>query len=192
MAVADQAAAPPFAAPSAVERPAAAVLTDAEAIAANPTVNPAWITQGWYTSKPNERSANLLKDEAWRLQETAVNTTEFLTKYYKESRLHWLSTWKAELKKMVSELSEGREVDISESLNRKKKPPLKGTEADGRVVLHVDFDSFFVAVSLLARPHLRGLPVVVCHANVGDVNSSSEIASASYEAREFGIVNGMR
>lgn len=153
---------------------------------------PPWVAQGWYNTKSNERSATLLKDETWRLNETAVNTTEFLDKYYRESRLHWLSTWKAELKKMVNDLSEGREIDISETLDKRKRKPLKGTEADGRVILHVDFDSFFVAVSLLARPHLKGFPVVVCHAGRGDDNSSSEIASASYEAREFGIKNGMR
>lgn len=143
---------------------------------------------GWYQTTSNARSAALLKDEAWRLQETAVNATEFLDKYYKESRLHWLSTWKAELKKMVGELSEGREIDLAK---QKRRGPLKGTEQDGRVVMHVDFDSFFVSASLLSRPHLKGQPVVVCHATVGDTASSSEIASASYEAREFGIRNGM-
>lgn len=143
---------------------------------------------GWYQTTSNARSAALLKDEAWRLQETAVNATEFLDKYYKESRLHWLSTWKAELKKMVGELSEGREIDLAK---QKRRGPLKGTEQDGRVVMHVDFDSFFVSASLLSRPHLRGQPVVVCHATVGDTASSSEIASASYEAREFGVRNGM-
>lgn len=143
---------------------------------------------GWYRTESNAKSAELLRDERWRLNETAVNTTEFLDKYYQQSRLHWLSTWKAELKKMVGELSEGREMDLS----KKRKTPLKGTEQDGRVVLHVDFDSFFVAASLLSRPELKGRPVVVCHATVGDTSSSSEIASASYEAREFGIRNGMR
>lgn len=143
---------------------------------------------GWYQTTSNVRSAALLKDEAWRLQETAVNATEFLDKYYKESRLHWLSTWKAELKKMVGELSEGREIDLAK---QKRRGLLKGTEHDGRVVMHIDFDSFFVSASLLARPQLKGQPVVVCHATAGDAASSSEIASASYEAREFGIRNGM-
>lgn len=143
---------------------------------------------GWYQTTSNARSAALLKDEAWRLQETAVNATEFLDKYYRESRLHWLSTWKAELKKMVGELSEGREIDLAK---QKRKGQLKGTEQDGRVVMHIDFDSFFVSASLLSRPHLKGQPVVVCHATAGDTASSSEIASASYEARDFGIRNGM-
>ena len=158
----------------------------AAADVAHPTI------PGWYQTKSNAKSAELLKDERWRLNETAVNTTEFLEKYYRESRLHWLSTWKAELKKLVGELSEkqGKLVDIGEG--KKRKQPLKGTEEDERVIMHVDFDSFFVSASLLAKPHLKGQPVVVCHASVGDVNSSSEIASASYEARAYGIRNGMR
>lgn len=153
---------------------------------------PAYITEGWYSTKSNAKSAELLKDERWRLNETAVNTTEFLEKYYKESRLHWLSTWKAELKKLVGELSEkqGKTLEIGDGLPKKRK--LKGTHEDGRTIMHIDFDSFFVSASLLARPHLKGQPVVVCHASVGDSNSSSEIASASYEARAFGIKNGMR
>ena len=158
--------------------------------APDPQVDPA--IQGWYQTESNARSAELLKDERWRLNETAANTTDFLDKYYRESRLHWLSTWKAELKKMVGELSEKQSKGVDFGEGRKRKHALKGTEEDGRVIMHIDFDSFFVSASLLAKPHLKGQPVVVCHASVGDANSSSEIASASYEARAFGIRNGMR
>lgn len=150
---------------------------------------PAYITEGWYSTTTNAKAAELMRDEQWRLDKTAVNTAEFLETYYRESRLHWLSTWKAELKKMVGELSEGKEIDIGDG--RRKKPALYGDERDKRVIMHCDFDSFFVAASLLARPHLKGLPVVVCHASTSDIGSSSEIASASYEARAFGVKNGM-
>jgi DNA repair protein REV1 len=47
-----------------------------------------------------------------------------------------------------------------------------------------------VAVGLLDRPELVGKPVAVCHSQ-GDTSSTSEIASASYEARKFGIKGGM-
>ncbi|KAI6123176.1 hypothetical protein EDD16DRAFT_1691566 [Pisolithus croceorrhizus] len=62
-----------------------------------------------------------------------------------------------------------------------------------RVVMHCDFDCFFVSAGLTTRPHLRGKPVVVCHSqgNQGGASSTSEIASSSYEARSFGIKNGM-
>ncbi len=63
-----------------------------------------------------------------------------------------------------------------------------------RVIMHCDFDSFFVSAGLVDRPHLRGKPVVVCHSQggTGGGSSTSEIASASYEARKFGIKGGMR
>jgi DNA repair protein REV1 len=77
------------------------------------------------------------------------------------------------------------------------KNPLKGKEKASstreQVIMHVDFDAFFVSAGLVDRPHLRGKPVVVCHSQhtQGGASSTSEIASASYEARRFGIKNGM-
>jgi DNA repair protein REV1 len=59
------------------------------------------------------------------------------------------------------------------------------------VIFHVDFDCFFVSCGLATRPHLRGKPSVVCHSQTGKNASTSEIASASYEARAKGVKNGM-
>jgi DNA polymerase IV len=57
----------------------------------------------------------------------------------------------------------------------------------GRVVLHVDMDAFFAAVEILARPGLRGRPVIVG----GRPGGRGVVATASYEARRFGITCGM-
>jgi DNA repair protein REV1 len=64
--------------------------------------------------------------------------------------------------------------------------------AGEKVIMHVDFDCFFVSCGLATRPHLKGKPTVVCHSQAGRMASStSEIASASYEARAKGVKNGI-
>ncbi len=56
-------------------------------------------------------------------------------------------------------------------------------------VLHVDLDQFIAAVEVLRRPELAGLPVVV--GGRGDPTERGVVATASYEARQFGVGSGM-
>lgn len=56
-------------------------------------------------------------------------------------------------------------------------------------VLHVDLDQFIAAVEIARRPELRGKPVVV--GGRGDPTERAVVATASYEAREFGVHSGM-
>ncbi|GGM64542.1 DNA polymerase IV [Longimycelium tulufanense] len=56
-------------------------------------------------------------------------------------------------------------------------------------VLHVDLDQFVAAVEVARRPELRGRPVVV--GGAGDPTQRGVVATASYEAREFGVHSGM-
>src|SRR5829696_7526713 len=56
-------------------------------------------------------------------------------------------------------------------------------------ILHVDLDQFIAAVEVLRRPELRGRAVIV--GGRGDPTERAVVATASYEAREFGVHSGM-
>lgn len=181
----------------------------------------------------NLHAQRAMADPEWRKAHTSASA-DFIDGYYRNSRLHHLSTWKAELKRLVQEAQicaqdlgcTGSDAHGEASSKDGAAAPTKITDAgDGvmdplqysmrgaefvlrspskskgkgkardpsqdRIIMHCDFDSFFVSAGLIGRPDLRGKPVVVCHSQDGSSSSTSEIASASYEARKFGIKNGM-
>ncbi len=124
-----------------------------------------------------EHNAALLADP--RVRKSTVVNPDFLKQYYQESRLHHLSTWKADLKLQLQQLL--AEKSPSQRVRQKRAPGAR------RYILHVDFDSFFAAVSLKKAPEYVDKPAVVAHGG----GSGSEIASCNYAARKFGVKNGM-
>ncbi|KAK7062843.1 deoxycytidyl transferase [Paramarasmius palmivorus] len=203
----------------------------------NSTINPIHVTDPknstevsqvphYATHKSNPNAQRVMNDPEWRKAHTSV-APDFIEGFYKNSRLHHLSTWKAELKSLLKEAQERAErgedgVDVEDASGKVaaedsedllpggvsmrgaefilrspsksgKDKGKKKTTGDERVIMHCDFDSFFVSAGLVKRPELKGKPVVVCHSQgaQGGTSSTSEIASASYEARKFGIKNGM-
>jgi DNA polymerase-4 len=64
------------------------------------------------------------------------------------------------------------------------------SEVEREWVLHLDLDQFLAAVEVLRRPELRGRRVVV--GGAGDPTRARQVvATASYEARAFGVHSGM-
>lgn len=134
---------------------------------------------GTSPTKPTaeEHNAQLLSDP--RVWKSTVVNPGFLKQYYEESRLHHLSAWKAELKSQMQKMA--AEKTLSQRSREKRVPGAR------RYVLHVDFDSFFAAVSLKKFPQYVDKPVVIAHGG----GSGSEIASCNYPARKYGVKNGM-
>lgn len=146
---------------------------------ASEIIRASFTTEGSERSKltAEEHNAKLLSDP--RMRKSSTMNPDFLRQYYQESRLHHLSTWKAELKAQLQALTQER--SLSQKSRQKRAPGAR------RYIMHVDFDSFFAAVSLRKHPQLIDKPVVIAHGS----GAGSEIASCNYPARKYGVKNGM-
>ncbi|MBC7653611.1 MAG: DNA polymerase IV [Oligoflexus sp.] len=57
---------------------------------------------------------------------------------------------------------------------------------EGKQIIHIDLDSFFVSVECRSNPHLLGRPVAI-----GGSSERGVVASCSYEARKYGVHSAM-
>lgn len=151
--------------------------------AINTATRPEGAWDNYFVHKSNVHAAELMKSEEFRARHTSERGNEagFIDQFFENSRLHHLSTWKTELRVLVAKARDSAH----------RVPTVLAQAGAKRVYLHVDFDAFFVSAGVSSRPHLRGKPVVVCHSSKGGRDSTSEVASASYEARAKGVKNGM-
>lgn len=90
----------------------------------------------------------------------------FVSEFYNNSRLHYLSTWGAEFKKYTSDIIKSSAAKGWKSRGTGRVGP------HGQLIMHIDMDSFFVSVTLRDQPHLKGKPIAVCHA--GKSSSTTE------------------
>ncbi|KAI8048784.1 hypothetical protein BDF22DRAFT_746510 [Syncephalis plumigaleata] len=106
---------------------------------------------------------------------TSATDENFVANYYASSRLHHLSRWKAELRNICAnlELNYHGKVDVHQC-----------------IIMHIDMDCFFTSVATRNRPELAGYPVGISHST--GTGSSSDLASCNYEARKYGLKNGIR
>ncbi|KAL4955353.1 hypothetical protein BDW69DRAFT_182650 [Aspergillus filifer] len=158
--------------PSGVKEPTGATSVPSPDLGSSRTPMP---TKAAMTSE--DYNAQLLEDP--RMRNSSVVNPEFLQQYYRESRLHHLSTWKAELKAQIQSQAQEK--------SRSQRPRKKLIPGARRYIMHVDFDCFFAAVSTLKHPELEGKPVAIAHGT----GTGSEIASCNYTARASGVKNGM-
>ena len=70
--------------------------------------------------------------------------------------------------------------------NRGGRLPGVEDEREERIVLHVDMDCFYASCERIREPDLEGEPVVVGMGYEED-EPHGAVATASYEAREYGV-----
>jgi DNA polymerase-4 len=56
-----------------------------------------------------------------------------------------------------------------------------------KIIMHIDMDAFFASIEQNRKPWLRGKPIGIS----GNPKGRSVVATASYEARKFGVKSGM-
>lgn len=110
---------------------------------------------------------------------TAVDPN-FLSEFYNNSRLHHIATLGASFKHHIFKLRESHDGKFPARDQLKQTTFASGSSVlndfDGKKIMHIDMDCFFVSVGLRSRPHLRGFPVAVTHSkgvNANNVNNSN-------------------
>jgi nucleotidyltransferase/DNA polymerase involved in DNA repair len=107
---------------------------------------------------------------------TSRENKDFVPQFFQASRLHFIGSWRDRFEKLLSSLPPPPPLP--------KCPP--GLE---RCILHIDMDCFFASVAKRGRPELDGIPVAVAWSS--NERGAAEIASCTYEARAYGVRNGM-
>ncbi|XP_029651504.1 DNA repair protein REV1-like isoform X1 [Octopus sinensis] len=109
----------------------------------------------------------------------------YLQQFYTNSRLHHLSTWKAEWKDYVNKLKSSNTKEfpgrqkLKDVCSKVQSPSLTDS------IMHIDMDSFFVAVAMRDRPHLKDKPVAVTHSRKKGPKENNPGVDLDYERQQW-------
>lgn len=107
---------------------------------------------------------------------TTLTDPNFVSNFFKSSRLHFIGSWKDKVERLLPELrSITPRFDIPSDLKHS-------------LVFHIDMDCFFASVAMRSDDSLKKKPVAVSHSKRP---GSGEVSSCNYVAREFGVKAGM-
>ncbi|KAK7308786.1 hypothetical protein RJT34_05017 [Clitoria ternatea] len=115
-----------------------------------------------------------------KLRHSTLTGPNFVENYFKSSRLHFIGTWRNRYRKRFP---------MSTGFNNENSNVSASAFSRKSAIIHVDMDCFFVAVVIRNHPELLDQPVAVCHSD--NQNGTSEISSANYPARSYGVRAGM-
>lgn len=106
----------------------------------------------------------------------------FLAEFYNNSRLHHIATLGASFKHYISRLREAHNGQFPMLNQLKVEMQQKNLSRetvhdsiDGKLIMHIDMDCFFVSVGLRTRPKLKGLPIGVTHSKGRNANNLQNV-----------------
>ena len=118
----------------------------------------------------------------------------FISEFFKNSRLHLISQLGAEWKEYVRKLQEDADTREYPGRLRLREMATKTVgssdststaSSQERVIMHIDMDCFFVSVGLRSRPDLRGKPVAVTHSRSSGVVRARPGTDLALEKRHY-------
>jgi DNA repair protein REV1 len=158
-----------------------------------PIVDFRWITD-------SDKQTKLLDVEQYLVNAAAAagekgNSSKdpnFVQNFFQSSRLHFLGSWKDHYEKIYEK--DLKKIVPRFDFEKQRKLAMQFGKPGSRVyrrVAHIDMDSFFASVSIRDDPSLVGKPVAISHSVTPSTNSTGEVSSANYVARQYGIHAGM-